>query len=151
MEEVIALFGEFGTSVLQPGAVIGLAITVVLFILEVRWSRAHPPRSRRAEKAKALGHVVTARRVKCWDDGVSPDEKTTSQYHATYAYEVAGKQYQYKYLERAVPPVQIQFYYLDHPGRAFRGAEKRSPLLQILLLLFPILVGAAAAYLLGVR
>ena len=150
MEEVIALFGEFGTSVLQPGAVIGLAITVVLFILEVRWSRAHPPRSRRAEKAKALGHVVTARRVKYWDDGVSPDEKTTSQYHATYAYEVAGKQYQYKYLERAVPPVQIQLYYLDHPGRAFRGAEKRSPLLQIFLLLFPILVGAAAAYLLGV-
>ena len=36
MEEIIALFGEFGTSVLQPGAVIGLAITVVLFILEVR-------------------------------------------------------------------------------------------------------------------
>ena len=129
MEEVIALFREFGTSVLQPGAVIGLAITVVLFILEVRWSRTHPPRSRRAEKAKALGHVVTARRVKYWDDGVSPDEKTTSQYHATYAYEVAGKQYQYKYLERAVPPVQIQFYYLDHPGRAFRGAEKRSTLL----------------------
>ena len=137
MEEIIALFGEFGTSVLQPGAVIGLAITVVLFILEVRWSCAHPPRSRRAEKAKALGHVVTARRVKYWDDGVSPDEKTTSQYHATYAYEVAGKQYQYKYLE--------------HPGRSFRGVEKRSPLLQILLLLFPILAGAAAAYLLGVR
>lgn len=33
MEEIIALFGEFGTSVLQPGAVISLAITVVLFIL----------------------------------------------------------------------------------------------------------------------
>ena len=137
MEEIIALFGEFGTSVLQPGAVIGLAITVILFTLEVRWSRAHPPRSRRAEKAKALDHVVTAGRVKYWDDGVSPDEKTTSQYHATYAYEVAGKQYQYKYLE--------------HPGRSFRGVEKRSPLLQILLLLFPILAGAAAAYLLGVR
>ena len=151
MEEAIALFREFGTSVLRPGAVIGLAITVVLFILEVRWSRAHPPRSRRAEKAKALGHVVTARRVKYWDDGVSPDEKTTSQYHATYAYEVSGKQYQYNYLERAVPPVQIQRYYLDHPDRAFRGAAKRSPLLQIFLLLFPILVGAAAAYLLGVR
>ena len=151
MEEVIALFGEFGTSVLQPGAVIGLAITVVLFILEVRWSRAHPPRSRRAEKAKALGHVVTARRVKYWDDGVSPNEKTTSQYHATYAYEVAGKQYQYKYLERAVPPVQIQLYYLDDPGRAFRGREKRSGFAQVFFLLFPILVGAAAAYLLGVR
>ena len=151
MEEIIALSGEFGTAVLQPGAVIGLAITVGLFILEVRWSRAHPPRSRRAEKAKALGHVVTARRVKYWDDGVSPDEKTTSQYHATYAYEVAGKQYQYKYLERAVPPVQIQLYYLDDPGRAFRGKEKRSGFAQVFFLLFPILVGAAAAYLLGVR
>lgn len=43
MEEVIALFGEFGTSVLQPGAVIGLTITVILFILEVRWSRAIRP------------------------------------------------------------------------------------------------------------
>ena len=43
MAEVIALMEEFGTSVLQPGAVIGLAITVVLFILEVRWSRAIRP------------------------------------------------------------------------------------------------------------
>ena len=43
MEEVIALFGEFGTSVLQAGAVIGLTITVILFILEVRWSRAIRP------------------------------------------------------------------------------------------------------------
>ena len=50
----------------------------------------------------ALGHVVTAKRIKYWDDGVTPGETTTSQYHATYAYEVSGKHYQYKYLERAV-------------------------------------------------
>ena len=112
---------------------------------------AHPPHSRRVEKAMALGHVVTAKRIKYWDDGITPDEKTTSQYHATYAYEVAGKQYQYKCLERAVPPVQIQLYYLDDPGRAFRGKEKRSGFAQVFFLLFPILVGAAAAYLLGVR
>ena len=142
---------EFRTSVLQPGAVIGLAVVVVLFILEVRWSRAHPPRSRRVEKAIALGHVVTARRVKCWDDGVTPGEKTTSQYHATYTYQVSGVEYQYKYLERAVPPMQIQLYYLDRPGRAFRRAERRSPILQIFLLLFPVLAGAVVAYLLGVR
>ena len=74
----------------------------------------------------ALGHVVTAKRIKYWDDGVTPDEKTTSQYHATYAYEVSGKHYQYKYLERAVQPIQIQRYYLNNPGRAFRGKEKRS-------------------------
>ena len=76
---------------------------------------------------------------------------STLPYHATYAYEVAGKQYQYKYLERAVPPVQIQLYYLDDPGRAFRGKEKRSGFAQVFFLLFPILVGAAATYLLGVR
>ena len=151
MSEVIALMEEFGTSVLQPSAVVGIAITVILFILEVRWSHAHPPHSRRVEKAMALGHVVTAKRLKYWDDGVTPDERTTSHYHATYAYEVAGKQYQYKYLERAVPPVQIQLYYLDNPGRAFRGKEKRSGSAQVFFLLFPILVGAATAYLLGVK
>ncbi|HJB68862.1 MAG TPA: hypothetical protein H9770_08525 [Candidatus Fournierella excrementigallinarum] len=123
MAEVIALMKEFGTSVLQPGAVAGIAVAVILFILEVRWSHAHPPHSRRVEKAMALGHVVTAKRIKYWDDGVTPDEKTTSQYHATYAYEVSGKHYQYKYLERAVPPVQIQLYYLIP---AERSAAKKS-------------------------
>lgn len=151
MAEVIALMEEFGTSVLQPGAVVGIAVTVILFILEVRWSHAHPPRSRRVEKAVALGHVVTAKRIKYWDDGVTPDETTTSHYHATYTYEVAGKQYQYKYLERAVPPVQIQLYYLDDPGRAFRGKEKRSGSAQVFFLLFPIAAGVAVMLLLGIR
>ena len=151
LSEFTALMEEFGTSVLQPSAVIGIAVMVVLFILEVRWSRAHPPRSRRVEKAMALGHVVTAKRIKYWDDGVTPDEKTTSHYHATYAYEVSGKQYQYKYLERAVPPVQIQLYYLDDPGRAFRSKEKRSGFAQVFFLLFPIAVGVAVMLLLGIR
>ena len=96
LSEFAALMEEFGTSVLQLSAVIGIAVTVILFILEVRWSHAHPPHSRRVEKAVALGHVVTAKRIKYWDDGVTPDEKTTSHYHATYAYEVSGKQYQYQ-------------------------------------------------------
>ena len=151
MSEVIAPMEEFGTSVLQPSALIGIAVMVVLFILEVRWSRAHPPHSRRVEKATALGHVVTAKRIKYWDDGVTPDEKTTSHYHATYAYEVSGKQYQYKYLERAVPPLQIQLYYLDNPGRAFRAKEKRSGFAQVFFLLFPIAAGVAVMLLLGVK
>ena len=151
MSEVIALMEEFGTSVLHPSAVVCIAVTVIRFSLEVRWSRAHPPRSRRVEKAMALGHVVTANRIKYWDDGTTTDEKTTSHYHATYAYEVAGKQYQYKYLERAVPPVQIQLYYLDDPGRAFRGKEKRSGFAQVFFLLFPIAVGVAVMLLLGVK
>ena len=151
MSEVIALVEEFGTSVLQLSAVIGIAVAIILFILEVCWSRAHPPRSRRVEKAIAQGHVVTARRVNYWDDGVTPTEKTTSQFHATYVYEVAGKQYQYRYLERTVPPIQIKLYYLDNPGRAFRSKERRNAFFQIFLLLFPIAVGVAVMLLLGVR
>ena len=141
MSEFVALIKEFCTDVLQLNAV----------ILEVRWTRSHPPRSRRKERAVALGHVVTARRVSYWDDGVTPDEKTTSWYHATYAYEVAEKQYQYKYLARAFPPVQIKLYYLGSPGRAFCSNEKRSALSQIFLLLFPIAAGVVVMHLLGVR
>ncbi|HIZ55036.1 MAG TPA: hypothetical protein H9671_02390 [Firmicutes bacterium] len=151
ISEFAALMEEFGTTVLQLNAVIGIAVMIVIFVLEVRWTRSHPPHSRRMERASALGHVVTARRIKYWDDGITPDEKTTSWYHATYAYEVSGKQYRYKYLERAVPPIQIKLYYLDNPGRAFRGKEKRSALSQIFLLLFPIAAGVAVMLLLGVR
>lgn len=56
-----------------------------------------------------------------------------------------------KYLERAVPPVQIQLYYLDDPGRAFRSKEKRSGFAQVFFLLFPIAVGVAVMLLLGIR
>ena len=136
MSEFVALIKEFCTDVLQLNAVIGIAVMIILFILEVRWTRSHPPRSRRKERAVALGHVVTARRVSYWDDGVTPDEKTTSWYHATYAYEVAEKQYHY---------------YLGSPGRAFCSNEKRSALSQIFLLLFPIAAGVVVMHLLGVR
>lgn len=151
MSEFVALIKEFCTDVLQLNAVIGIAVMIILFILEVRWTRSHPPRSRRKGRAVALGHVVTARRVSYWDDGVTPDEKTTSWYHATYAYEVAEKQYQYKYLARAFPPVQIKLYYLGSQGRAFCSNEKRSALSQIFLLLFPIAAGVVVMHLLGVR
>lgn len=151
LSEFTALMETFRTSVLQPGVVIGIAVMVILFILEVRWSRSHLPHSRRVEKAMALGHVVTAKQIKYWDDGIMPDEKTTSHYHATYAYEVSGKQYQYKYLDRAVPPIQIQLYYLEHPGRAFGGKEKRSGCARVFFLLFPIAAGVTVMLLLGVK
>ena len=95
--------------------------------------------------------MVTAKRIKCWDDGATPEEKTTSCYHAAYVYKVAGTQYQYSYLERAVPPLEMTLYYLDHPAHAFRRTEKRSAFTPIFLLLFPIVVGAAVTNLLGVK
>ena len=35
LSEFAALMEEFGTSVLQPSAVIGIAVIVILFILEI--------------------------------------------------------------------------------------------------------------------
>ena len=113
---------------------------------------AFPSTGRKAKRpGSSPGPCLTAKRVSYWDDGVTPDEKTTSWYHATYAYEVAEKQYQYKYLARAFPPVQIKLYYLGSPGRAFCSNEKRSALSQIFLLLFPIAAGVVVMHLLGVR
>lgn len=54
MSEFAALIKEFCTDVLQLNAVIGIAVMIILFILEVRWTHSHPPRSRRKERAVAL-------------------------------------------------------------------------------------------------
>ena len=82
--EFAALLEEFMTSVFQLPAFVGIVVMIVVFVLEVRWERAHPPVSRRVEKAVALGHVVNAKRIKYWDDGLTAAEKTTSWYHAAY-------------------------------------------------------------------
>ena len=42
MSEFVALIKEFCTDVLQLNAVICIAVMIILFILEVRWTRSHP-------------------------------------------------------------------------------------------------------------
>ena len=74
LSEFTALMEEFGTSVLQPSAVIGIAVMVILFILEVRWSRAHPPRNRRVEKAMALAHDMNPLRA-WWEENRELSER----------------------------------------------------------------------------
>ncbi len=91
MEELVELIEEFGTSVFRFSAFAGIAVMIALFVIEVKWTRSHTPSNKRVEKALHLGHVVEAKRVKFWDDAITPDERTTSWYHATYAYEVSGK------------------------------------------------------------
>ena len=148
MAQLAELLKEF-PALLHPNVLTGLGVTVVLFILELRWTRAHPPRNRRAEKAAALGHVATALREKYWDDGVTPGESATSWYHADYRYEAGGKQYRYRYLARAVPPVRLRLYHLSDPARAFTGEEKPNAFVRALLL-FPMAAGAAVLCLLGI-
>ncbi len=122
---------------------------IAVFALEVKWTRSHTPNDKKVEEALKLGHVIEAKRVHFWDDGVTPDERSTSWYHATYTYNVSGDQYQYKYLERVYPPMVIKLYYLNNPRKAFRSAKRRSGISQILFLMLPIVVGVGVAYLLG--
>ena len=149
MTEFMELIEEFGTSVFNFNAFVGIVVMIVVFVLEVKWTRSHTSGNRRVEKALALGHVVEAKRVKYWDEATTPGEQVTSWYHATYTYNVSGKQYQYKYLEREHPPVMIKLYYINNPRKAFRGEKKQSGALRILLLLIPIAVGVGVMLLLG--
>ena len=146
--EFMALMKEFGT-IVQFNAVAGIAVAVLVFVLEVRWKRSHTPKDKRIEKAIRLGDVVNATRSKFWDDGLTAAEQTTSYYHADYLYEVCGKQYQYKYLDRVFPPVAIKLYYINNPRRAFHQGAKKHSLSKLLLFLLPIAMGVGAALLLG--
>ena len=118
-------------------------------MIEIKWTRSHTPSNKQVEKAVNLGHVVEAKRVKFWDDGITPAEQPTSWYHATYTYDISGKQYQYKYLERVYPPMVIKLYYINNPRKAFRGERKQGAISKILFLVFPIVAGIGVTYLLG--
>ena len=127
----------------------GIVVTIVAFVIEIRWTRSHITSNKQVEKAINLGHVVEAKRVKFWDDGITPDEQQTSWYHATYTYDISGKQYQYKYLERVYPPTIIKLYYINNPRKVFRGQKKQSAISKILFLIIPIAAGIGVTFLLG--
>ncbi len=149
MEELVKLIEEFATSVFSFRAFVGIVVMIVLFVIEVKWTRSHTPRNKRVEKALKLGHVVEAKRVKFWDDAITPDERSTSWYHATYAYEASDKQYTYKYLEHEYPPMVIKLYYRNNPRKVFREEKKPGAISKILFLIIPIMAGVGVMYLLG--
>lgn len=147
--EFAELIEEFGTSVFSFRAFVGIVVMIVVFVMEVKWTRSHAPRNKRVEKALTLGHVVEAKRVKFWNDAITSDEWPTSWYHATYAYEVSGRQYEYKYLEHAYPPMVIKLYYMNNPRKPFREKKKQGVIPKILFLIIPIAAGVGVMYLLG--
>ena len=149
MKELVELLEEFGTSVFNFSAFVAIVVMIVFFVIEVKWARSHTPSDKRVEKAIHLGHVVEAKRVKFWDDAITPDEQPTSWYHATYTYEVSGKQYTYKYLEHEYPPMVIKLYYMNSPRKAFREKKKPSAISKILFFIIPIAAGVGVLYLLG--
>ena len=65
MAELAELIKEFGTSVFNFNAFIGIVVMIAVFVLEIKWTRSRAEgSSKRVEKAVSLGHVVEAKRVK---------------------------------------------------------------------------------------
>ena len=126
----------------------GMAVVILLFVLELIWLRKYRPRNKRVEQAEALGHVVRAKRIQAWDDDLTRTS-TSSYVHATYLYEVDGKEYRYNYLKRAAAPLTLTLYYIHNPKRAFMKEEKTSLFLGLLLYLVPIAAGVGVMLFLG--
>ena len=76
--ELARMIEEFGTSVFRFNVLVGIAVMIAVFALEVKWTRSHTPNDKKVEEALKLGHVIEAKRVHFWDDGVAPDERSTS-------------------------------------------------------------------------
>ena len=148
MEEFLNLIEEFRTTVFNVNVFVGIVAAVLVFIVEISFIRSRKKRNRRAERAAALGHVVMAKRIEVWDDDPT-GANVNSWIHATYVYEVNGKNYQYKYMERAAAPITMKLYYIDNPRRVFSGKEKENGLLSILWYVFPIAVAIIVINLLG--
>lgn len=132
----------------QFNVVAGMIVVIVLFVLEIILLKKHRPRNKQVEKAVAMGHVVKAKRTQAWDDDLTRTS-TSSYIHATYVYEVDGKEYRYHYLKRAAAPLILTLYYLNNPSHAFTGEEKRNPILGLLFYIVPIAAGVAVMLLLG--
>ena len=149
MTELVEMLEEFGTSVFNFNAFVGIVVMIVVFAIEIKWTRSHTPNNKQVEKAINLGHVVEAKRVKFWDDGITSAEQPTSWYHAAYTYDISGKQYQYKYLEQVYPPMVIKLYYINNPRKVFRGEKEQGAISKILFLVIPIAAGIGVTFLLG--
>lgn len=68
MAELMDLMDRFIEEVFDWRVFCGIVAAIIVFIIEIRLTRNHKPANRRAEKAKKMGHVIKAKRVKAWDE-----------------------------------------------------------------------------------
>ena len=123
-EQFINILKEF-KEICDWRIIVSIAVGIVVFIVQIRWmNRRGELKDPKVEKAKALGHVVQAKREKYWNDD-TPGDWNMSKYHATYSYEVNGKKYEYRYLEHEVPPTFINLYYINNPRKVVGDYKKK--------------------------
>lgn len=148
MNEFIKLIEEYFNSVFNLNVFIGIAAAIVVLILEIIYMNKHKKINKKVEKAKQLGNIITAKRVHTWTDnrhGTSMD----SWVYATYTYEVSGKSYHYKYMERQFAPVTLTLYYINNPRKVFTGKAKKNIFSSLLFYLIPIAVAVIVINMLG--
>ena len=139
------------SDIMSFNVLLGIVVMVVLIIAEIKFIRnkgvKNKRQERRLEKAKSLGHAVTAIRLEQWND--TPRVDPNSWVHATYAYEVSGKCYKYHFMEREAAPRTITLYYINNPRKTFRGKVKDSVFLMLLFYILPMAAGILTILLLG--
>lgn len=148
MNEFVKLIEEYFDSVFNLNVFIGIIAAIVVLVFELNYMNKHNTSNKKIEKAKQLGNVVTAKRIHTWTDnrhGTSMD----SWVYATYTYDVAGKSYRYKYMDRQFAPVTLTLYYVNSPRKVFRCEGKKNAFFSLLFYLVPIAVAVIIINLLG--
>ncbi len=148
MSDFLGLIDEFFISVFNFNVFVGIVVAIVVLISEIIYMREYTKCNKKVEKAKQLGNIVTAKRVKTWNDDIT-GTSVDSWVYAIYIYEVNGKTYQYKYMDRQTAPITLELYYIDNPRKVFTGKEKKNAILSLLFYLLPIAVAVITINLLG--
>lgn len=148
MNEFLGLIEEFFTSVFNFNVFVGIIAAIVVLAIEIVYMNKHGKSNKKVEKAKQLGNVVTAKRIKMWNDDIT-GTSVDSWVYATYVYEIRGRTYQYKYMDRQTAPITLELYYIDNPRKVFTGKEKKNAFISLLFYLVPIAVAVIIINLLG--
>ncbi len=145
-EEFTSLLEEFFTSVFNFNVMCGVIAAIIVFIIEIKLMKKKTKKNKKVEKAKSLGHIVKGKRIKYWADD---PHSVNSWYHATYTYEVDGKEYKYKYMNKVVPPFDVTLYYINSPRKTFTAYEYKQNYSLILYYIIPIAVAIIVINCLG--
>ena len=139
-EQLAQLVEKFKQEFL-PGDFLGVLAFVVIYAIELAYLKAHPPglkRNKKVERAKELGHVVKAHKVR---DLYGERREHPNLSSAIYEYEVNGKEYRYYFSEYAVAPQFLELYWISRPKNVFPYLPRKRMLIYYLIILFPATVG----------
>ena len=136
------------------GAVTWLVSQVFILIVMIR----RKPKNRKVDEAVRRGHVIKAH-IKGRIDRLNRPEdggKGRHMFSCDYEYDVNGRKMIYRYIGYTMPPDPLTLYYLVNPEKAFPDdninnywRDMVGGLRYAVIFITPILLGAAAVFVLG--